>query len=189
MENSEFTKPEWRWLKVALYCFDGALLLPIVAIPLMMWWMYVKEQMFAFHWYGMLVFPLSIAVGLFWRWRRRELRRDMNAAEMGKPLHKGIPHHGMMILIGSQYFLLLGIWGVELWVSITLHMQGGAIAFALAKVFSNFLLVSGVWLMCRMERGYSIVITTMPNAKTQPEIMASTATGVDNEKRDLRVTL
>ena len=48
MNVSETTKPERRWLKVALYCFDGALLLPIVAIPLMMWWMYVKEQMFAF---------------------------------------------------------------------------------------------------------------------------------------------
>jgi len=137
----------------------------------------------------MLVLPLSIAVGLFWRWRRRELNRDMKAAAAGKPLHNGIPHHGMMILIGSQYFLLLGIWGVELWVSITLHMQSGAIAFELAKVFSNFLLVLGVWLMCRIERGYSIAITTMPNAETQPEIMASTAAGIDNEKKDLRVTL
>ena len=184
MDITKTTKPERRWLKAALYCFDGALLLPIVAIPFMMWWMYTKEQMFAFRWYGMLVLPLSIAVGIFWLLERCSLCRDMKAAAAGKPLHNGIPHHGMMILIGSQYFLLLGIWGVELWVSITLHMQGGAIAFALAKVFSNFLLVLGVWLMCRIERGYSTVIATMQNAEMQAVMVASTAIEDDNEETD-----
>jgi len=178
------TRPQWRWINLAIYFFDGALILPIATIPLMMWWMYAKDQMFAFRWYGMLVLPLSVAVGLFWLWRRRELCRDMNAAATGKPLHNGIPHHGMMILIGSQYFLMLGIWGVELWVTITLHMQGGAIAFALAKVFSNFLLVAGVWLMCRIERGYSTEMVGAENSVVLPFKANTTAMGDDAAEKD-----
>jgi len=128
-------------MNVALYCFDGALLL-----------------------------PLSIAVALFWLWR-------LNAATVGKSLRNGIPHHGMMILIGSQYLLMLGIGGMELWVSITLHMQDGSIAFAWAKVFSSSLLVIGVWLMCRIKCGYSPELIEFSSSLVDPEAVNSEVDG------------
>jgi len=166
MDITETTKPARRWLKLAMLFFDGALLLPIAVTLGMMWWMHTKGQMFAFRWYGILVLPLAILVGIYWLWLRRSMVRDMNAAAAGKPLHNGLPHHGMLMLVGCQYFLLLSIWGAEVWVTITLHMQSGAVAFGLVKVFANFLLVSCIWLMCRVERGYStIMVESTPTRK------------------------
>lgn len=150
--------PQSRWLNLALWCFDGNLWLPVLAVPVMMGWMYRHHELFAFRWYGMLVLPLSVLVLLFWLWVRGVIRKDMAAAAQGAPLRYGIPHHGMLLLLGIQYLLMVGIWIAEVVLTVSLRLESGALAFGLAKIVANAMLVSGIWLICRIERGYSTTI-------------------------------
>ena len=73
-------------------------------------------------------------------------------------MHNGIPHHGLLIVVASQFLLLVGLWIVQVVISINMKMETGAIVFTVANVVTNFLQIGGVWLMCRVERGYGTVI-------------------------------
>jgi hypothetical protein len=61
----------------------------------------------------------------------------------------------MLVLVGIQYFILLGIWIAEVTVTISMNMEEGTLAFGIARIVTNFLLVGALWLLCRIERGYS----------------------------------
>jgi hypothetical protein len=124
----------------------------------MMWWLYSKQAMFAFKWYGLAVFPLAVAVLLFWRALRSSICRDMEAARRGLPLRNGLPHHGMMMILGIKFMLAIGIWICQVVCCIILNLQIGAVVFGIANVAANFLLIGLLWLMCRVERGYSVAI-------------------------------
>jgi hypothetical protein len=131
------------------------MLLSVFSTPVMMWWMQVKHVSFAFKWYGLLVLPLSILAWWCWIVLKKSIYRDMSAAREGKPLRNGIPHHGMLVLVGSQYLILFGIWIAEVVVTISMNMESATLAFGITRVVTNFLLVGVIWLFCRIERGYS----------------------------------
>ena len=83
---------------------------------------------------------------------------DVAAAKTGSPLRNGIPHHGMLIILGSKFLLAVGVWVCQVLVTVTLNMEGGAIVFGIANGITNFLLIGTLYLMCRIERGYSTSI-------------------------------
>jgi hypothetical protein len=150
--------PQTKWMNMALKLFDGITGLSALGIPFMMWWLYSKQAMFAFKWYGLAVFPLAVAVLLFWRALRSSICRDMEAARRGLPLRNGLPHHGMMMILGIKFMLAIGIWICQVVCCIILNLQSGAVVFGIANVAANFLLIGLLWLMCRVERGYSVAI-------------------------------
>ena len=147
--------PQSKWLKIAFLFFDGVMVLSVFSTPVMMGWMWHKQAWFAFQWYGFLVLPLTILVWYWWVVLKKSIYRDMAAAREGKPLRNGIPHHGVLVLVGSQYLLLFGVWVAEVVVSISMSMETGALAFGITRVVTNLLLVGSIWLFCRIERGYS----------------------------------
>jgi hypothetical protein len=57
--------PQTRWLNIS-FMLDGIMGLSALSIPVLMWWMYSKQHMFAFKWYGLAVLPLCIAGWLCW---------------------------------------------------------------------------------------------------------------------------
>ena len=150
--------PSSRWLKISFIFFDSVMALTTICVPFMLWLMYSRQQMFAFKWYGALVLPLSILAWFCWAILKKSIRKDMDAAKDGRPLRNGIPHHGMLLLVGSQYLLLFGIWIAEVVVTVNMNMQGSALAFGIARVITNFLLIGSIWLICRIERGFSVNI-------------------------------
>jgi len=152
--------PQFKWLKIAFLFFDGVMMLSVLSTPCIMWWMYTKHAFFAFKWYGILVLPLSILIWWCWIVLKRSILKDIAAAQAGKHLRNGIPHHGVLLLVGSQYLILFGIWIAEIVVSISMNMETGTLAFGIVRVITNFLLVGVIWLFCRIERGYSTKIDT-----------------------------
>ncbi|MFA6102275.1 MAG: MFS transporter [Victivallaceae bacterium] len=152
--------PQSKWLKVSFLFFDSVMLLSVLSTPVMMWWMQTRHTFFAFKWYGLLVLPFSILSWCCWIVLKKSISTDIAAARTGKPLRNGIPHHGVLMLVGSQYLLLLGIWIAEVVVSISMNMETGAIAFGITRVITNFMLIGAIWLLCRIERGYSTRINT-----------------------------
>ena len=150
--------PQTKWLNISFLLFDGIMGLSVLSIPVLMWWMYVKHQMFAFKWYGLAVLPLCIGGWLCWMVLKQKIRRDAAAAKDGSPLRNGIPHHGMLIILGSKFLLAVGVWVCQVLVTVTLNMESGAIVFGIANGITNFLLIGTLYLMCRIERGYSTSI-------------------------------
>ena len=130
-------------------------------------------------WYGILVIPAALASVVCWLWLRRIICRDMKAAATGAPLRYGIPHHGMLLLLGIQYLLLIGIWIAEMVITVNLRNEGGALAFALVRVGLNFLLIGCIWLICRIERGYStqidVDLADQHDEEIEDEIIANAA--------------
>jgi hypothetical protein len=152
--------PQSKWLKITFIFFDVIMFLSVLCTPIMMLWMHSRHAFFAFKWYGLLVLPLSILAWWWWLVLKKSIYTDIAAARAGNPLHNGIPHHGVLLLVGSQYLILFGIWIAEIVVSVSMNMEIGAIAFGIARVVTNFLLIGAIWLICRIERGYSTQIDT-----------------------------
>jgi hypothetical protein len=89
---------------------------------------------------------------------KRKICCDMAAAKAGSPLCNGIPHHGMLIVLGSKFLLAVGVWVCQVLVTVSLNMEGGSIVFGIANGLTNLLLIGSLYLMCRIERGFSITI-------------------------------
>ncbi|MCX6984317.1 MAG: hypothetical protein NT118_06125, partial [Lentisphaerae bacterium] len=102
--------PQLKWLKISFLFFDGILFLSVLCTPFMMWWMQTKHAFFAFKWYGLLVLPLSVLTCCWWIVLKKSIYTDIAAARAGSPLRNGIPHHGVLLLVGIQYFILLAMW-------------------------------------------------------------------------------
>jgi hypothetical protein len=158
METVPIVGPQTKWLNISFLLFDGIMGLSVLSIPALMWWMYMKQQMFAFRWYGLAVLPLCLAGWLCWIILKQKIRRDVAAAKAKSLLRNGIPHHGMLIILGSKFLLAVGIWVCQVLVTIALNMESGAIVFGIANGIANFILIGMLYLMCRIERGFSITV-------------------------------
>ena len=131
----------------------------------MMWWMYAQHKMLAFKWHGLLILPLEImALGL-WLVLKSSMRRDIHAAQNGLPLKNGIPHHGMLIIFTVKFLLAIGIWGCQVIVTVMLNMEYGSIVVSLANAITNFLLIGTIYLLCRSERGSSVLVDEKPEVE------------------------
>lgn len=150
--------PQSKWLNIALLIFDGIMGLSVLSIPVLMAWMASKQQYSALKWYGLVVLPLSAAGWFYWMVVKGRIRRDMAAAKAGAPLSNGIPHHGMLIVLGSKFLFAVGIWVCQVLVTIHLNMERGSIVFGVANGVTNFLLVATLYLMCKVESGYSLAL-------------------------------
>jgi len=166
--------PQTKWLNISFLIFDGIMGLSALSIPVLMRLMYAKQQMFAFKWYGLAVLPLCLAGWGCWIVVKQKIRRDMAAAKTGSPLHNGIPHHGMLIILGSKFLLAAGVWICQALVTIYLNMESGSIVFGIANGITNFVLIGTLYLMCRIERGFSVAIDekyeAIDNASAQAKI-------------------
>lgn len=95
---------------ISFLLFDAITGLSVISVPVLMVGMYAKAQMLAFKWYGLVVFPLGVLGWLCWRGLKQKIRRDMAAANEGASLRNGIPHHGMLIILGIKTLLSFGVW-------------------------------------------------------------------------------
>ena len=150
--------PQSKWLSISFLLFDGIMGVSVLSIPVLMWWMYSKQQLFAFKWYGLAVLPLCILGWLCWMVLKQKIRSDVVAAKAGSPLRNGIPHHGMLIILGSKFLLAVGVWVCQVLVTVTLNLEDGSIVFGIANGLVNFLLIGTLYLMCRIERGFSVTV-------------------------------
>jgi hypothetical protein len=150
--------PQTKWLNIAFRILDGVVGLSVLSIPVLMIWMYSKQQLFAVKWYGLAVLPLSLLGWICWVALKKRIRRDMAAASAASPLLNGIPHHGMLIVLSTKFLFAVGIWVFQVLAAIFLNMERGAIVFGIANGITNLLLIGTVYFMSRIERGNSVTI-------------------------------
>ena len=150
--------PQTKWLHVAFRLFDIINVLSVLSIPVLMWWMQRQQTITAFKWFGLLILPLSIAVWVWWIIIKRNILQDMERSRSGQPLRNGIPHHGMLIVVSIKFLLALGLWGVQVVISVNMNMDSWAIVFGIANIVTNFMLVGSVLLLSRIESGFSTTL-------------------------------
>lgn len=165
MEIIPSVPPQSRWLQWSFCMFNAIMALSVLGLPVLMWWMYHQCSMITLKWFIVLIVPLSVATWILWKFMEKGIRSDMESAISGKPLKNGIPHHGLLMVISIKYLIALSLWAIQIVVAVNLKMETGAVIFGIANVVTNFMLIGCVWLLCRVERGFS---TTL-NEKLQME--------------------
>jgi len=175
--------PQRKWLKLAFLLFDAIMLFSVLGLIPLMWWIYSRQAMTAFRWYCILILPLSLVVGLLWSRVRLGIAADMARAQRGERLRNGIPHHGMLIILGSQYLPALGLWVFQVVIAINLKMEHGAIVFGIANVITNLLLVGAIRLLAGTERGYAVRIDSF--LATAPEETANVPASTNGQADDV----
>ena len=163
--------PQSKWLNITFRMFDAIMALSALGLIPLMWWMHKNQASNAFHWYAILILPLSLAAWIFWKWLEHNLRMDMKRARNGEELRNGIPHHGMLIIVAVKFLLAIGIWIPQVVIAINLKMETGAIVFGIGNVVTNFMLIGAVWLLARVERGYSTRIDTLLSVSEDDKAM------------------
>lgn len=154
------TGPQTKWLRIAFRCYDVVMYgsVGIIVVALVALQRYGQDT--AFRWSLYLVLPLTVAIAAYWSRLKVELLADMVRVSNGEEPREGIPHHGMLVVVGIKFLLMLGIWIAQLTISIRLNMQIGCIAFGVANAITNFLLVFSIRILSRVERGYSTRLDT-----------------------------
>jgi hypothetical protein len=134
--------------------------LSVLSLPALMWWMHQRGAAIALRWHAILVLPLSLAVWIGWKFLECGIRRDMARCLKNEPLHNGIPHHGVLMVVSVQYLLSLSIWIAQAIVTVKLNMEWECVIFGIANVVANLLLTAAVLVIWRMERGRSTTLET-----------------------------
>ena len=150
--------PQGKWLNISLHLYHLVMAFSTICILPLMGWMYSIHAMVAFYWHAVLLLPLAAAAWVGWVILEKSIRRDMERSRNNEPLHNGIPHHGVLIVMGIQYLLAVGLWVMEIIMSININQEMSAIVFGVANVITNFLLIGAVWLFARVERGHLVTL-------------------------------
>lgn len=147
--------PQSRWLRVSFRLVDGVMAISTLGALALMGWMWRKQYSVAVFWYVWAVVPLSLLAWILWGGLRRVMWRDVEAARAGEGVRSGIPHHGMLMVLGGKFLLVAGIWVFQVVAALHLGMQQGAVAFGVANGVTDILLVLAICWLRWVERGYS----------------------------------
>src|SRR5208283_5624156 len=115
--------PQSRWLSLSLHLFDLLIGLSVLSELGLMWWMHRCGAMIAYRWFGILVLPSMLAAWIGWKFLEWGIRRDMARSLRNEPLHNGIPHHGVLMVVSVQSLLGLCIWVAQIIATVKLHME------------------------------------------------------------------
>jgi len=148
--------PQTRWLKLSFVLFDVLLAASSLGILPLLFWMRQTQANTAFFWHAWVLFPLSLLAWGYWKWMEGRMRRDIARAQAGETPHRGIPHHGIFLIVAAKFLLVgLSMWVIGVLVTLHLSMETGAIVFTIGNVMTNFLLVGCAQVLCWVERGHS----------------------------------
>ena len=147
--------PQARWLSLSLRIFGASMWIPLLSFPALVWWMNTHGALFAAHWYLQLILPLLISAWVVWIFVARGIRSDMARSLENKPLHNGIPHHGLLMVMSIASLLSLFVWLAQILITVVSKMDQACVLFGIGQVVTGFLLSGVVLLAARMERGHS----------------------------------
>ena len=150
--------PQSHWLGITFCLLDAMVLLSAIGIVALAVWMFSRGAMVACWWHACLLLPFSLAVIFFWVRLKNGILADMDRVRRGEMPKNGIPHHGVLFIAALKFLLALAIWCMQVIVSINLSQQLDAVIFTVASIIVNFLVIGAVWVLCRVERGFSVTI-------------------------------
>jgi maltose/moltooligosaccharide transporter len=126
-----------RLTMAALHLFTAAFGLTLMVTPFFCLVMQRHGLTVASNWYLFAFVPLMIAITSIWLWQVRGIRRDMNERMAGRTSVMGVPHYGILMVMGIQTLVTFPIYFLQiLWTS-ELNMQRELLLFAVANILSS----------------------------------------------------
>ena len=150
--------PQSKWLNIAFRLFSLIMAISTLGILPLLGWMYYNDAMVAFFWHAVMLLPLSMVGWFCWVKLEKNIRQDMERSLNDEPLRNGIPHHGVLVVMGIQFLLAMGLWITQIIVTIHIKQEISAIVFGIANVITNYLLIGTVWLFTKIERGHLVTL-------------------------------
>lgn len=147
--------PSARFVKQSLVLFDLAVAGPVIGAVCMFLYTGMKQASALSHTYLMLAFPAALAVGALWVFIRMGILRDIKLVKKGLPPHNGIPHHGILFLVGACFLLLFGCSVFQSWKLATTEFGTLSAKMWFFESLITLLLILGLYLYTRIERGFS----------------------------------
>ncbi|MBR2643468.1 MAG: hypothetical protein IKD46_10125 [Lentisphaeria bacterium] len=141
-----------NFLKLGLYIFDALMILSLL-IPIGMLAVFrIYHMPGAADYFLKIVIPLSAGVLALWLFIAGGIRRDIGRAMRNEPMHNGLPHHGLMIVISLKFAVAVLLWAVQLLVAIEMKNDFYALIFGLGNIVTNILICIDTWVLARIER-------------------------------------
>jgi MFS family permease len=120
-----------RWLLVALRLYTAVFLLYTLSLPVFLYFFHAAGMSRAFAWHGGLFLPLMLVVVWQWFSQVRGIKRDIRD---GPPSNRGVPHHGVIMVMGIQTLLLLPLFWLQTGWSLKLGLERETIWFGVAAI-------------------------------------------------------
>ena len=187
MPAPETTAPSSRYLKIAVVLFDcNCIVLLLGSIG---FYFYAIKRGAAGCAGNFLLWtvPAAIVYLLVWALVRFLLLRDIRRVKTGKKPLNGIPHHGVLIVVGVKHVMLTGLAVYQTWLAVDWavvqisgqnlsepisNMTTGAPLLWLCEITTGIVLAFLFYLVCRMERGFSEELDT-PSSLDDNNILRS----------------
>lgn len=147
--------PSRSLLKKALCFVDLVILGPLLGAVCMSVYARMKGALELSHCFLSLALPLAIFVAAAWVFIRLGILRDIRLAATGLPPRNGIPHHGILFLVGSSHLLLFGCCLYQSWMLAAPKIGTLSARMWFFESLVSLLLVLGIYLYTWIERGYS----------------------------------
>ena len=147
--------PSARLVKQSLILFDLVVVGPIIGALCMALHAGMKQASALSHAYLILAFPVALAVGILWFFIRKGILRDIKLVKEGLPPRNGIPHHGILFMVGVCFLLLFGCRVFQSWKLAAEEFGTLSARMWSFESLNTLLLIAGVYLYTRIERGFS----------------------------------
>lgn len=149
-DSSHLANP--RLVLVSMNVFSAGFVITLLLAPVFLLMMHRHGMAGAFHWYLLLFVPLMSAVFFLWLMQIRSLRKDIAARMAGRPTRYGIPHHGVLMVMGVQGLLAFPIYWLQMFWTIRHDMGRELLLFAALKLLSSAALLLVVHILRVMEK-------------------------------------
>ena len=147
--------PSARLVKQSLILFDLVVAGPVIGALCMALYAGMKQASALSHAYLILAFPVALAVGILWVFIRKGILRDIKLVKEGLPPRNGIPHHGILFMVGVCFLLLFGCCVFQSWKLAAVEFGTLSARMWCFESLITLLLIAGVYLYTRVERGFS----------------------------------
>lgn len=166
-DSSHLANP--RLVLVSMNVFSAGFVITLLLAPVFLLMMHRHEMAGAFRWYLILFVPLMSAVFFLWLMQIRSLKKDIAARKEGRPSRYGIPHHGVLMVMGVQGLLAFPIYWLQMFWTIRHDMGRELLLFAGFKLLASAALLLVVHILRVMERDHGGVDAATPGDGTPPE--------------------
>ncbi|MEI8244281.1 MAG: MFS transporter [Lentisphaerota bacterium] len=136
----------------SLHAFTAGFVITLLLTPVFLFLMQRHGLNQSAYWYALVFTPLMLLITAVWLWQVRSVKRDIKVHLAGGTPRFGIPHHGVLLVMGIQGLIAFPLYWMQIFWTIDLDMPRDIYFFALAKVFSSAAILVVLQVLRLMER-------------------------------------
>ncbi len=141
-----------RLTLLSLHAFTAGFVITVLLTPVFLFLMHRHGLNQVAHWYTVVFLPLMLFITGLWLWQVWSVNRDIKVHLAGGTPRYGIPHHGVLLVMGIQGLIAFPLYWMQIFWTIDLDMPRDIYFFALAKLLSSAAFLVVLQVLRMMER-------------------------------------